>query len=114
MELLHKEFFNDEEVVNAVESLKIKGVTEEKIYVVTHDDERTKRVAEKADAETIGAKEQSFGTTAKNVFRKKGDELRAKFQEIGFDKAKAESLEGELDKGKVILIVKDAPTGIAL
>lgn len=114
MDPLYKEFHNDEEVVEAVNELKGKGVNEDNIYIVTHDDDRTDRVADNADANTIGVKEQSFGTAAKNVFRKKGDELRAKFEEVGFSTDKAHSLEDELDKGKIIVIVKDAPAGLAI
>lgn len=47
-------------------------------------------------------------------FAKKGDELRAKFEELGFSETEANNLESELDKGAVIVVVKDAPAGITL
>ncbi|PYZ92001.1 general stress protein [Salipaludibacillus keqinensis] len=112
MSLIYKEFHNDEEVVGSVSSLKEKGIDAENIYVVTHDDDRTDRVADNADANTIGLNEQDFGTAAKNVFRKKGDELRAKFNEVGFTQEESDALEGKLDEGKVIVVVKDAPVGV--
>ncbi|KIL52764.1 general stress protein [Jeotgalibacillus campisalis] len=114
MSLFYKEFSNDEEVVNAVNSIKTRGVNEDTIYVVTHDDDRTKRVADNADANTVGASEVGFGTAAKNVFRKKGDELRAQFEKLGFTQAEADTLEDKLDQGKIIVVVKDAPAGFTL
>ncbi|SES41612.1 general stress protein [Salipaludibacillus aurantiacus] len=114
MNPIYQEFYNDEEVAGAVNSLKEKGVDQDNIYVVTHDNDRTERLADNADANTIGLDEQNFGTAAKNVFRKKGDELRAKFDEVGFTKEKADELEGKLDEGKVIVVVKDAPAGMEI
>jgi len=114
MSLFYKEFSNDEEVVNAVNSIKTKGINEDTIYVITHDDDRTKRVADNADANTVGASETGLGTAAKNIFRKKGDELRAQFEKLGFTTAESENLEDKLDQGKIIVVVKDAPVGFTL
>ncbi|MBM7580296.1 general stress protein [Jeotgalibacillus terrae] len=110
MSLFYKEFTNDEEVVNAIGSIKAKGVNEDTIYVVTHDDDRTKRIADNADANTPGG----FASKAKNIFNKKGDELRDQFQHLGFTASEAEALEEKLDEGKVIVVVKDAPAGFTL
>ncbi|TFD92857.1 MULTISPECIES: general stress protein [Jeotgalibacillus] len=114
MSLFYKEFTNDEEVVNAVSSIKAKGVNEDTIYVITHDDDRTNRIADNADANTVGAAETGFGTAAKNVFRKDGDKLRSQFQELGFTEAEAETMEEKLDEGKVFVVVKDAPAGFVI
>jgi len=114
MSLFYKEFSNDEEVVNAVNSIKTKGINEDTIYVITHDDDRTKRVADNADANTVGASETGLGTAAKNIFRKKGDELRAQFEKLGFTTAESENSEDKLDQGKIIVVVKDAPVGFTL
>ncbi|TMW70140.1 general stress protein [Alteribacter natronophilus] len=114
MEPLYKEFFNDEEVVKTVEALKGKGVDEDNVYVLTHDEDRTERVADNADANTVNMNEQGIDTSVKNVFRKKGDELRAQFEELGFSGDKAHSLEEKLDEGKVIVVVKDAPADLQL
>ncbi|GAK03812.1 general stress protein 17M [Geomicrobium sp. JCM 19037] len=110
---VYKEFMNDDEAVKAIDQLKEK-VEEDQIYVLTHDDDHTKRVANRADAETVGMSETGLTTSVKNVFRKKGDELRAQFQELGFSETEANNLEGELDKGAVIVVVKDAPAGVSL
>ncbi|MDQ0207140.1 YflT domain-containing protein [Alkalicoccobacillus murimartini] len=114
MKPVYKEFKNDEEVVTAVQSLKTQGVHEDNIYVITHDDDRTNRIADNADANTVGVSETGLGTSIKNVFRKKGDELRAKFEEIGFSEQEAKLLEDKLDQGKVILAIKDAPASLTI
>ncbi|MEC2072892.1 YflT domain-containing protein [Alkalihalophilus marmarensis] len=103
----YKEFQNDEEVVREIETLKARGVDPATMYVITHDDDRTDRIADNSDANTVGASEVGLGTSIKNVFRKKGDELRAKFSELGFTEAEAENLENKLDQGKVILVLKE-------
>ncbi|MBB6450711.1 hypothetical protein HNR44_002701 [Geomicrobium halophilum] len=109
---IYKEFMNDDEVVSAVKQLKEK-VDENNIYIITHDDDHTERVAERADANTVGMNETGFGVSVKNVFRKKGDELRAKFEELGFGESEARGLENELDKGAVIVVVQDPPEGLS-
>jgi hypothetical protein len=108
MKPTYKEFQNDDQVVGAVQELKTRGVHENDIYVITHDDDRTKRVADNADANTVGAGDVGLDTYVKNVFRSKGDELRAQFENLGFTTGEAEQLEEKLDHGKVILVVKDA------
>ncbi|CAM3955580.1 general stress protein [Alkalicoccus chagannorensis] len=114
MNPIYKEFYNDQEVVDAVAGLKEKSISEDDIYVLTHDDDRTDRVAENADANTVDTDDMNFGTAAKNVFRKKGDELRAQFEELGFSKDRANELEEKLDEGKVIIVVTNAPDGMSL
>ncbi|WP_078596801.1 general stress protein [Evansella clarkii] len=107
MDLVHKEFQNDQDAIQAIESLKTKGVDEDNIYVITHDSDRTSRVADEADASTVDMSDQGLSTTVKNVFRSKGDELRAKFKELGFSQDEAENLEEKLDEGKVVVAVTD-------
>ncbi|QDI92701.1 general stress protein [Salicibibacter halophilus] len=113
MEPIYRTFKNDDEAVATVERLKGE-VNENNIYVVTHDDDHTERVAKRADANTVGVSETGFGVSVKNIFRQKGDELRAKFEELHFSSTEAKRLEGELDKGVTIVVVKDAPSGLSL
>ncbi|KMK76249.1 general stress protein [Alkalihalobacillus pseudalcaliphilus] len=105
MKPTHKEFTNDEEVITVVNQLKTQNISEDDIYVITHDDDRTNRVADQADANKVSVSETGLGTSIKNVFRKKGDELRAKFEELGYSSVEAEALEERLDQGKIIVIV---------
>lgn len=98
------EFQDDLALVAEVEKQATAGVKKENLYVITHDDDHTKRIAEKVNANTIGVKEEGLKVAVENIFRKKGDELRAKFEEIGFSSIEAEELEEKLDHGKVLLI----------
>ena len=113
MEPIYRTFMNDDEAVAAIERLKGE-VSEDNIYVVTHDDDHTDRVADRADANTVGVNETGIGVSVKNIFRKKGDELRAKFEELNFSQTNAKRLEGELDKGATIIVVQDPPSGLSI
>ncbi|WP_027964145.1 general stress protein [Halalkalibacillus halophilus] len=100
-----REYSNDEQLVSDVKKLKDNGVSSENVYVLSHDDDRTKRIANNAEANTIGFSEQDFKSAVGNMFAKKGDELRSKLEEIGFSEAEAENYEEDMDEGKVLLIV---------
>ncbi|TKD70511.1 general stress protein [Pseudalkalibacillus hwajinpoensis] len=101
-----REYQNDEKLKSDIEELGNIGVSKDDIYVLSHDDDRTKRVAEGVDANTIGKEEMGL-SSLKNVFSKKGDELREKMQEIGFSEDESERYEEEMDKGKIFLFVTD-------
>src|SRR5699024_1193530 len=101
------EFHDDEKLMSEFKKLSAEGVSKEDLYVISHDSDRDKRVADNVDASTVGAKEEGLGTYVKNIFRKKGDELRAQFEELGFDHTEAEVLEGKLDEGKILLLQKN-------
>jgi len=109
-----KEYTNDEQLKTAVKSLKDKGVKKEDVYILSHDDDRTDRVAGGAGANTIGLKEMDFGDAVGNLFNKKGDELRNKLQDIGFSKQESESFEADMDKGKVLLIITNNDNAASL
>ncbi|MCY8851692.1 general stress protein [Bacillus inaquosorum] len=102
-----KEYTNDEQLMKDVEELQQMGVAKEDVYVLTHDDDRTERLADNTNANTIGAKETGFKNAVGNVFNKKGDELRNKIHEIGFSEDEAAQFEKRLDEGKVLLFVTD-------
>ncbi|AKO94737.1 general stress protein [Priestia filamentosa] len=105
-----REYTNDELLKEDVKKLQVQGVDAKDIYVLSHDDERTNRVANNADANTIGIKEMGLGTAASNLFNKKGDELRHKLSEVGLSKTEAEMYEEKLDQGKVLVIVTNNET----
>ncbi|MEC5425151.1 general stress protein [Virgibacillus sp. C22-A2] len=100
-----KTYSNDEQLKTDISLLKDKGVNKEDVYVLSHDEDRTKRIAGSADTNTIGIKEMDFGNAVGTLFSKKGDELRTKLEEMGFSKAEAENYEEDMDEGKVLLIV---------
>ncbi|MEC3608609.1 general stress protein [Bacillus glycinifermentans] len=107
MKLVVREYTNDEKLMKDINELKEIGVAREDIYVLSHDDDRTERIAENTDANTIGAEETGIKNAVGNFFNKKGDELRNKIHEIGFSKQEAEQFEKHLDEGKVLLFVTD-------
>ena len=111
MTVFYKEFQTDDEAIAGIHHLKQKGILDTEIFVLTHEDQRTDSVADRADANVVGASETGIGTAAANVFRKKGDELRAQFEELGFTAEEAEALEEKLDEQRIIVVVKDIPEG---
>ncbi len=111
MSVTYKEYLTNDEAIRGIQELKATGVHEDNIYVLTHESHRTNHVAELSDANTVGVTEQGLGTSIANVFRKKGDELRAQFEELGFSEPEAEQLEEKLDERKIIVVVKNSTEG---
>ncbi|KGP72732.1 general stress protein [Pontibacillus yanchengensis] len=103
-----REYTNDEKLQNDVQKLSNQGIHKDNIYVMSHDDDRTERIADNSDANTVGLKEQNFGEAVGNMFNKKGDELRNKLQDLGLSEDEAETYEERLDEGKVLLLVTEA------
>ena len=102
-----EEFLNEEQLKQAVDMLKSKGVQATDLYVLTHDDDRTERISDKVDTNVIGVEETGLNKTIENLFVKKGDELRNQLHEIGFSSSESEMYEKKLDEGKALLIVKN-------
>ncbi|MFC4076652.1 general stress protein [Salinithrix halophila] len=107
MKPIVKEFRNDEKLVATVKDLEAHGINYKDIYILSHDEERTKRVADKADANTVGIQEMGLGTSVGNLFNKKGAELRNKLEELGFSELEADHYEERLDQGVILLMVTD-------
>src|SRR5699024_10102844 len=101
------EFDDDTKLMEEVKNLAAKGVSKDNIYVISHDDDRDKRVADNVDDSTVSIGKEGLDNYVKNIFRQKGDELRAQFEELGFDPTEAEVLEGKLDEGKILLLHKE-------
>jgi len=97
---------NGVQAVEEVNRLRNSGYLSENIFVLAHDDERTERIADTANASEIGIKEEGMFDALANLFRLKGDELRAKITSLGFTEAEAQFYERELDLGKVLVIAK--------
>jgi hypothetical protein len=102
-----KEFYNDQELISEVEKLSSQGIDKKNLYVLSHDDDRTERVADNANANEIGAKETGIGTAVGNMILSKGDELRNQLQEMGFSKKEADHYEEKMDEGKILLLVQN-------
>lgn len=100
-----KPYTNDEALQDDISKLTSKDVSADDIYVISHDDDRTKRIADNAGVSTVGLSEMGVGEAVKSTFEKKGDLLRKQLQNLGFSESEAESYESEMDEGKVFLIV---------
>ncbi|MBY6037429.1 general stress protein [Fictibacillus nanhaiensis] len=101
------EFNSQQELIAAASDLKAKGIHEDNLYVLSHEKNDTRDLADHADINTIGLKEEGLGTALSNVFESRGDELRKKMTEMGLSEGEADQYEKRLDLGKILLIVKD-------
>lgn len=95
------EFKDDVELKEEVKRLSQEGVSQNHLYVMSHDDDRTDRVTDNIPAVDAG---EELSTANGNVFNKKGDELRAQLKELGFSKEEASEYEEKLDHGTILLI----------
>jgi len=92
------------EVQDQIKQFQHEGYIKDHIFVLTHDKDRTSRIADNTDATTIGIAVEGLGTAIANIFRSTGDELRAKMRSLGISKYDAERLENEMDQDKVLVI----------
>lgn len=98
-----------ENVVQAkaeVEKLEAQGYSRDHMYIFSHGARLENEIAETFNTEEVGMKEQGFMDTMKNVFAKRGDEIRSQFESLGLTKEEAELYESILDKGKLVVIAK--------
>ncbi|MGP4071745.1 general stress protein [Piscibacillus sp. B03] len=95
-----KDYKNDQNLENDIKKLLGNGVDQEDIYVLAHDDDHTEDLAHKTRTHSIELS-QNEG------FDKKGDELRAKLEEVGVTEEAADQYEAMLDQGKILLIVRE-------
>lgn len=102
-----REYSSIEEAVQAVNNLQGRGVAEDEVFVLAHDDEVTDEIADHSNAEKISMNETGMGTAIKNLFQSQGDKLRSKMEEIGLTSSEAEAYERRMDEGKILLICKD-------
>lgn len=92
------------EAAKTVDELRSAGYPSDDIYVLAHERDRTDQIADLTAAQEIGIKEEGILTSIANLFRSRGDELRAKIVSLGFTEAEAAFYEKELDLGKVLVI----------
>lgn len=95
-----REYTNDEKLMKDINELKEIGVAREDIYVLSHDDDRTERIAENADANTIGAEETGIKHAVGNFFNKKEMNFAIKFMKSAFQNRKRNSSKSTLMKEK--------------
>ena len=96
-----KEFQDDTALMDEVRRQAEAGIAKDDLFVISHDDDRTDRVAGSVDANEPSDLDELVGTR----YDKKGDELRAIFEEFGFASDEAGDLEEKLDHGKILLLI---------
>jgi hypothetical protein len=103
-----KVVYNGVQAVHEVQQLQNLGYVNDNIFVLAHDEVRTDRIADVANANEMdnGLKDEGLIDLLANLFRSRGDELRAKITSFGFTDTEAELYEKELDLGKVLVIAK--------
>jgi hypothetical protein len=87
-----------------IQQLIDEGYLKDSLYVLAHDSERTDHIVENTKANPIGIVEEGVITAIANLFRSRGDELRAKMRSMGVSKEQAEMLESEMDYGKIVIL----------
>lgn len=98
---------NGVQATEKINSFEAAGFAKENIYIFAHDKERSEHLTDATETGDIGFKEQGFFDSIGNMFKKRGDELRAKFESLGLSKQEAEQYEMELDKGRLVLVASD-------
>lgn len=97
---------NGVEAVDVAKDLQRQGFSQDQIYVLAHERDRTNLIAGAADANRIGIAEEGMIDSIANLFRSRGDELRSKIRSLGFSSYEAGRYESELDNGKVLVMAK--------
>jgi Heat induced stress protein YflT len=82
----------------------MEGFTKDEIYLFAHDENRTEHLTDALNISAVGVGEQGFFESIVNVFRSRGDELRAKLESLGLSSAAAERCEEQMDHGKVVVV----------
>ncbi len=87
-----KEYTNDEKLVQDVQKLKDHGIDNSEVYILSHDDDRTERIASNAKANTIGFSEQDMKNFLNNMFNKKVTNLELNFKKWALVKMKLKNM----------------------
>ncbi|WP_423800087.1 general stress protein [Neobacillus sp. SAB-20_R2A] len=87
-----------------IDDLIMQGYSKNEIYLLAHDKNRSEDLSDSLDIKDIGVAEQGVLESVANVFRTRGDALRAKLESLGMSPLEAERYEEELDRGKVVVV----------
>lgn len=87
-----------------IEQFLNQGYTKDEVFLLAHGKERSEDLTEALDTNEIGVNEQGFFDSIANVFRSRGDELRAKMESLGLTDREAQQFEKELDRGRVMVV----------
>lgn len=87
-----------------IADLMMEGFTKDEIYLFAHDEDRSEHLTDALEISAVGVGEQGVFESFANVFRSRGDELRAKLESLGLSAAAAERCEEQMDDGKVVVV----------
>lgn len=89
-----------------IENLEMQGHSRDDMYIFAHSKKRGKDINKALDTEEVSMKDQGFLESMKNMLISRGDELRSQMEAVGLSSEEAVDYEEELDKGKLVIIVK--------
>jgi Heat induced stress protein YflT len=95
---------NGVQAKDTIEQFLREGFTKDEVYLLAHHQDRSEDLTAATNTNNIGLSEQGVFDAIANVFRSRGDELRAKMRSLGLSQPEAERYEEELDHGKVIVV----------
>lgn len=95
-----KAFHDDIGLLNEVNKLTSDGVSQDRLCIIGHDDDRTDCVVGDTDAQPIDVSD-----LVAHRYNDKGEELRTLLQSFGFDSDESGDLEEKLDSGELLLLV---------
>jgi hypothetical protein len=95
---------NGVQAKEVIDRLQGEGFLREEVYIFAHDKDTSKDLTDATHSGKVGIKEQGVFDSMGNVFKKRGDELRSKMQNLGLTETEAKQYEEDLDKFKVVVI----------
>ncbi|HLU21805.1 general stress protein [Lederbergia graminis] len=95
---------NGLEATRVIDELLSQGYIHDNIYIFAHGERRSNDLTDATNTASVGLEEQGFFDAVQNVFRTRGDELRAKFEAVGLTAEEAERYESVLDTGKLVVV----------
>ena len=98
---------NSVQAKEKVEQLASEGFSKEQIYLFSHNKEFSKDLTDATDTGSIGITEQGFFESVGNLFKKRGDELRSKFEALGLSEMEADQYEKDLDDHKIVIVTSN-------
>ncbi|MED4967452.1 general stress protein [Heyndrickxia coagulans] len=98
---------NGLEATNKITEFENEGFSKDKIYIFSHDKNRSKDLTDATETGSVGMEEQGVVDSVGNLLRERGDELRSKMQALGLSEMEAVQYEKLLDEGRVVVIATD-------
>ncbi len=95
---------NGVQATDTIKTLTAEGYEKDNIFIFAHDENRSEDLTDATNTGSVGLKEQGLFDSVGNMFNKRGDELRNKFEALGLSKVEAEQYEKVLDEGKLVIV----------